>query len=82
MSQSEQHPDRAAVAGEIRAVMARRQIPSRVVSEASGISRSTFSRKLAGRQDFSVSELLDIAKALGVPASSLLVAAPTAQVAS
>jgi transcriptional regulator with XRE-family HTH domain len=82
MSQSEQHPERAAIAGEIRAVMARQQVSARAVSEVCGITRSTLSRKLSGRQDFSVPELIDVARALGVSAATLLEPAVSEQVAS
>ena len=42
------------------------------VAEKAGIALSTFNRKLAGHVDFTVSELMNIAKALGIPAHSLL----------
>jgi len=69
MSQSEH---REAVAGEIRAVIARKQVRLDDLSVATGIAKSTLSTKLRGHSEFSVTELIDIAMALDVPAADFL----------
>ncbi len=80
MSHSEPLGQRArqAVAQELRATIARRQVTLTVVSRDAGIPRSTLHRKLHGQGDLTVSELVRLAIALEVPATDLVQAAVTA----
>lgn len=72
MSHSEQ-TIRSRIAGEVRAAVARKQVKLDVLSEASGIAKSTLSMKLRGLSDFTVPELVDIAAALDVSAADFIV---------
>lgn len=61
-----EHLDRRElVAGEIRAVMARRRVTAAALSASVGIPPATLSRKLSGKSGITVDELLDISEALG-----------------
>lgn len=75
MSHSEH---RQIVAGEVRAVVARKQLRLDDLSAATGIAKSTLSMKLRGHNEFTVTELIRVAIALDVPAADLL--APTVPV--
>ena len=61
-----------AVACDLRAVAARRQVTLSALSRATGIPRTTLSRKLRGHGDLTVSELVRLAVALDVSAADLL----------
>ena len=65
-------PLRSRVAAEVRAEIARQGITYATISDASDISRSSLSRKLAGASEFTLGELVRIAAALNVQASELI----------
>lgn len=54
------------VIGEIRAEIARQGRRLNDVAEAVGLSESQMSRRMSGRQDFTLAEVLAIAEALAV----------------
>lgn len=60
------------IAANVRAEMARRGISTLELSQLTGIARSTLARRLTGRYDLTVGELLTIADAVGVPLSTLI----------
>ena len=62
---------RAKIAGEIRAELGRQHKTAVELSKAIGISPSTLTRRLAGKQPFFLEELEDIARFLGLPVSEL-----------
>ncbi len=63
------------VAGTVRAAMGNSGMSQVALSEATGISRTTLSRRLNGQIPFTMDELAAIANHLGVRASDLLAAA-------
>lgn len=60
------------VAGEVRALLARRQISGKQLATHLGLSQFAVSRRLRGETPFSVDELAATAEWLGVPVASLL----------
>lgn len=60
------------VASEVRSVAARRQIKHRQLAEVTGLTQPGISRRLAGTVEFTISELVAIAKLLNVPITSLI----------
>ena len=66
---------REAVAGEVRAAIARKGVTQSEVAQLVGMSSTSMSRKLAGANALTVDELIAIANALDVSPSSLI---PTA----
>lgn len=75
MFRTEQDDRRERVAGEIRAIMARKRITASVLSAEVGVPAATLSRKLTGKTGITVDELLAISAALDVSAADLLRAA-------
>lgn len=74
--------DREAVAGEVRACMARQRVTATTLSQAADIPPATLSRKLNAITGFTVEELLRVARALEVAPSTFLAAvAPAAETA-
>lgn len=67
--------DREAVAGEVRAHMARKRITAATLSESTDIPPATLSRKLNALSSFTVDELLRVARALDVDPAALLAVA-------
>jgi transcriptional regulator with XRE-family HTH domain len=65
-------PTTAVLAGEVRAEMARQGVTAAKVSQATDISRASLSRKLNGRNEFTVAEMLRVTKFLGLTLSDLL----------
>lgn len=63
---------RERVAGAVRAEIARQRRSRLDLANAIGVSRATIDRRLAGDQDFTVTELQDAADFLGVKAADLL----------
>jgi transcriptional regulator with XRE-family HTH domain len=63
---------RERVAGAVRAEIARQRRSRHDLAAAIGVSRATVDRRLAGEQDFTVTELQDAADFLGVKAADLL----------
>lgn len=63
---------RERVAGAVRAEVARQRRSRLDLARAIGVSRATVDRRLAGEQDFTVTELQDAADFLGVKAADLL----------
>ena len=63
---------REAIAGEVRAEMARQQKRAKDLAAAIDMAPASLSRKLNGASGFTVDELLRVANALGVSASRLL----------
>jgi transcriptional regulator with XRE-family HTH domain len=63
---------RERVAGAVRAEIARQRLSRLDLARAIGVSRATVDRRLAGEQDFTVTELQDAADFLGVRAADLL----------
>lgn len=63
---------RERVAGAVRAEIARQRRSRLDLAAAIGVSRATVDRRLAGEQDFTVTELQDAADFLGVKAADLL----------
>lgn len=63
---------RERVAGAVRAEVARRQITRPQIASAIGVSLATVGRRLAGEQDFTVTELAEMADLLDVPLLRLL----------
>lgn len=62
----------ASVAAEVRAELARQQIPQREVGVALGMSQAAAWRRLKGDVPFDVAELAAVAEMLGVPLSKFL----------
>lgn len=62
----------AAVAAEVRAEVARKQISQDKLAERVGCSRQSLNRRLTGAIPFDVAELAVIADALGVPVTQFL----------
>lgn len=65
-------PVTLAVAGNVRAEMARQRVPQQVVAEKLGLTQQAVSNRLHGRVPFDVDELVDVAELLDVAAASLL----------
>jgi len=63
---------RTAVAAEVRAQIARAGKLQAHIADATGIPRQTLSKRLNAETKFPVEELIAIAQALGVPASTFL----------
>lgn len=59
-------------ADNIRAEMARQRLSQTALAEVLNISQAAVSRRLAGKTEFSITELASLAAWLGVPAASLL----------
>ncbi len=57
---------------EIRAAIARKNIPKAAVAQALGKSRATASRKLSGVIPLTLDELYALAELIGVPPSDLI----------
>jgi transcriptional regulator with XRE-family HTH domain len=68
---TQQTQRRAAIAGEIRAELARQGLTYTACSAATHISPSTLSRRLAGNKPFLHEELQSIAQFLGIKISDL-----------
>jgi transcriptional regulator with XRE-family HTH domain len=62
---------RAAIAGEIRAELARQNLTYKALSEATGIPAATMTRRLKGTRPFYLEELQSIAQFLGLTLSEL-----------
>lgn len=62
----------AAVAAEVRAEVARKQISQDKLAAQVGCSRQALNRRLTGATPFDVAELAAIADALGVPVTQFL----------
>ena len=60
------------VAAEVRAEMARQQMPQAKLAALLGVAQQTVSRRLVGEVPFDVSELARIAEVLGVPMTQFL----------
>jgi transcriptional regulator with XRE-family HTH domain len=77
VSHSEQsgEPVRQAAARELRAAIARKRLRLTALSAATGIPRSTLHNKLRGNSDLTVTELVQLAIALDVPAADLIAGA-------
>jgi len=56
----------------VRAEMARRRASVRVVSDGTGISKSSLQRRLEGKYPFTITQLSAIARFLNVPLAALL----------
>lgn len=69
---------REAVAGAVRAEMARQRIPQSALADALGLSQQAASRRIRGEVPFDVAELAGAAGLLGVPVSTLMPAEQTA----
>lgn len=66
------HPNRrSALAGEIRAELARQNLTYSALAEATGITPSTISRRLQGVKPFDLDEIHTIAQFLGLKVSEL-----------
>jgi len=65
-------PTTAGLAGEVRAEMARQGVTAASVAIATDISRTSLSRKLNGHNEFTVAEMLRVAKVLGLTLSDLI----------
>jgi len=72
---------RAAVAGEVRAAIARAGMRPADVAAATGISRTALSQKLRGRAPIHAEEIFEIADVLGISAGALVEAAAVERVA-
>ena len=60
------------VASEVRAAMARKRVKQNQLAEALGLHQSAISRRLSGEIEFSITDLVAIAKLLDVPLADLL----------
>ena len=65
-------------AAAVRAELARRGLTQTDAAVTLGLSQPAFSRRLVGHVDFSVTEVVALAKWFGIPASTLLDEAPAA----
>ena len=65
-------PTAAGLAGEVRAEMARQGVTAATMAQATDISRASLSRKLNGRNEFTVAEMFRVAEFLGMTLSDLL----------
>jgi transcriptional regulator with XRE-family HTH domain len=63
---------RERVAGAVRAEIARQRCGRAALADAIGVSRATIDRRLAGDQEFTVTELQAAADFLGVSLTKLL----------
>lgn len=66
------HPPAEAVAGEIRAEVARQRLTLRTLAETTDITPSTLSRRMADPASLSFDELVAICSALGITPAALL----------
>ena len=66
------HHPAEAVAGEIRAEVARQRLTLRTLAETTDITPSTLSRRMADPASLSFDELVAICSALGITPSALL----------
>lgn len=64
-------PVRASIGANVRAEMARRNIPQIKIASIIGVSQRQISERLLGRVGFEVKELLQISKELDVPLDRL-----------
>lgn len=71
------HPSAASVGAEVRGLLAKHRISQAAAGTRLGLSQAAMSRRLTGEIPFNVDELSALADLLGVPASTLLDAAPT-----
>lgn len=62
----------ASVAAEVRAEMARQNVPQREVGRVLGLSQTGAWRRLSGETPFDVAELAKVAELLGVPMTHFL----------
>lgn len=62
----------ASVAAEVRAEMARQNVPQRELGDVIGLSQGAAWRRLQGRVPFDVAELAAVAEWLKVPITQLL----------
>ena len=65
-------PTTAGLAGEVRAEMARQGVTAAKMSLSTDISRTSLSRKLNGRNEFTVAEMFRVSTCLGITLSDLL----------
>jgi len=65
-------PTTAGLAGEVRAEMARQGVTAASMARAIDVSRTSLSRKLNGRNEFTVAEMFRVAAFLGMTLSDLL----------
>jgi len=68
---AQQTQRRAAIAGEIRAELARQNLTYTALAAATGIRPSTLTRRLRGDKPFKLEEALSIAQFLGLKLSEL-----------
>jgi len=61
------------VAANVRAEVARQDLSQQAVAELLGISQGAVSRRLAGRVDFSASELDTLARSMGIPVARFFI---------
>jgi len=61
--------DRATIAGEVRAELARQQKTQRDVASILGLPQQSIQQRLAGKTPWRAEELATLADALGVPVS-------------
>lgn len=59
--------DEQRILANIRAEMARQRVTSLALSEALGVPRSTMASRVSGRTPYRISDLVDIARHLGIP---------------
>lgn len=60
------------VEARVRAEMGRQRVSQNTLSQQTGIPQSNLSRRLTGETEFTVAELLKVARALAVPVGDLL----------
>ncbi|CAN5142826.1 hypothetical protein BH11ACT6_BH11ACT6_34480 [soil metagenome] len=63
---------RLTLAGEVRALLARRRIAQQEVADHLGISQSSMSRRLSGAQPFTTDEIYRLADLFSIDAGGLL----------
>lgn len=66
---------RDSIAAEVRADLARKQMPAAELSRGTGISTAALTRKLRGETSFTVEELLAVSRSTGTAADSYIAAA-------
>ena len=72
MATQQNNPLRAAIAAELRAVVARSDLTQEQVAEAAGLSRATVNRLLKGQRSVDSEQLIAIATALGFDPGEVL----------
>lgn len=70
--EADRNTARQAIAAEVRAEIARQGLTAATVASRSDMTTTTMSRKLAGRVDFTLTELCRVAESLGIKASDLV----------